>query len=140
MAYKILRQLESKIVMDSEKVKYKHLRAIYPICDLWFQDGGIPTLRGYSKLRRNERIKVLEYLGDFLPYFELKINKSKYVMLHAGISDFVPGKELWEYHSEAFLFERMDYEKVYFEDAYIVSGHTPTDLIDKAFSGRIIKK
>ena len=34
----------------------------------------------------------------------------------------------------------MDYEKVYFEDAYIVSGHTPTDLIDKAFSGRIIQK
>ena len=61
-------------------------------------------------------------------------------MVHAGISDFDPGKQLWEYPMDAFLYERMDYEKVYFEDAYIVSGHTPTDLIDKINSGRIIQK
>ncbi len=140
MAYTILSQLERKIVIDNEKVKRRHLRAIYPICGWWFSEGGIPTIKGYSKLRKKEREAILDYIGDALPCFEIHVNGTKYVLVHAGISDFDHNKELHEYKTDAFLYERMDYERICFEDAYIISGHTPTDLIDEAYIGRILQK
>ena len=34
----------------------------------------------------------------------------------------------------------MDYNKVYSDDFYLVSGHTPTGLIDKVYDGKIYRK
>ncbi len=140
MAYAILSQLEHKIVQGNERIKQRHLRAIHPICNLWFRSGGWATLKAYSALGKNDRESILNYMGDALPYFELQINDTRYVLVHAGIKDFDPKKELWEYRVDDFLYDRMDYEKTYFEDAYVISGHTPTDLIDPEYSGRIIHK
>lgn len=33
-----------------------------------------------------------------------------------------------------------DYDKVYFLDKILVTGHSPTKLIDKAYAGKIIKR
>lgn len=33
-----------------------------------------------------------------------------------------------------------EYEKEYFPDRYLVTGHTPTGLIDESYSGRIYQK
>lgn len=140
MAYTILKQLENKIALDAEKIKRKHLRMIFPICGWWFKDGGYKTLKDYSKLRKREREQVLNYIGDALPFFQIKVNGINYILVHAGIADFDPAKELWDYKTDSFLYERIDYDRTYYKDAYIVSGHTPTDLIDKAFAGRILKK
>ena len=38
-----------------------------------------------------------------------------------------------------FLFSRLEYDKVYFPDKILVTGHTPTGLIDPAYAGRIWK-
>ncbi len=39
-----------------------------------------------------------------------------------------------------FIIGKIEYDKIYFEDKFFVSGHTPTELIDKAYKGRIYRK
>ena len=39
-----------------------------------------------------------------------------------------------------FLWGETDYDRVYYKDKYLVTGHTPTGLIDPAFTGKIIRK
>ena len=38
-----------------------------------------------------------------------------------------------------FIMGEPEYEKMYFEDAVIVTGHTPTGFIDPDYTGRIWK-
>lgn len=52
-------------------------------------------------------------------------------MVHAGLGNFSPQKDIEEYSLHDLVWERADYEKCYFEDMYVVSGHTPTQLIEK---------
>ena len=40
---------------------------------------------------------------------------------------------------DEFLLGEPDYEEVYFDDKYVVTGHTPTYYIDKSAKGRIWK-
>ena len=39
-----------------------------------------------------------------------------------------------------FLWSIPEYEKIYFEDRYIITGHTPTGYIDENYIGRICRK
>jgi DNA-binding transcriptional ArsR family regulator len=54
-----------------------------------------------------------------------------YILVHAGIRNFDPMKELDEYEPIDFLWERLDYSRRYFpsERIFLVTGHTPTQLI-----------
>ena len=52
-------------------------------------------------------------------------------MVHAGLGNFSPQKDIEEYSLHDLVWERADYEKCYFEDMYVVSGHTPTQLIEE---------
>lgn len=52
-----------------------------------------------------------------------------YVLVHAGLGNFAPDKELWEYELDELVWERADYGRVYYEDKYVITGHTPTMAI-----------
>lgn len=52
-----------------------------------------------------------------------------YILVHAGLGEFRPDKELWEYELEELVWKRPDYEKPYFPDKYVITGHTPTMTI-----------
>ena len=54
-----------------------------------------------------------------------------YILVHAGIQNFDPSKELDEYNVSDFLWERLDYGRRYFpgDRIILVSGHTPTVMI-----------
>ncbi len=138
MAYEILRQLEEKIVQESEKVSLRHILAIQGICRYWFSQGGVPTFLGYIRLKKKQRRDLLDYLGDFITYFEINTGGNSFVLSHGGIREFVENKSLGEYSRADFIYDRPDYTKVYFKDRYLVTGHTPTDLI-KGNSGGIYK-
>ena len=49
--------------------------------------------------------------------------------MHAGLGNFAPDKELWEYELDELVWERADYGRVYYEDKYVITGHTPTMAI-----------
>lgn len=58
------------------------------------------------------------------------MNGQKFVLVHAGLGNFMPNKELWKYELNDLIWERPDCEKCYYSDKFVITGHTPTMLIE----------
>ena len=106
----------------------------------WMSQGGKTTLDDFRKLTKKEQETVLNYIEEFRHYVEINVNGIDYLIVHGGLKDFEPNKPLDEYRLHDLVWERPDYNKVYFKDKYIISGHTPTHHIDQDMRGKIINK
>ena len=106
------------------------------VYQMWLSDGGKATVIEFLQLTEDEQVKVLQEIKNALYYKEVVINDVKYLLAHT-----VPEKEeLQDIKScdlEAFVLGEPEYEKQYFEDIIIITGHTPTEYIDKSSKGRI---
>ena len=103
---------------------------------LWLSDGGSTTYEEFLKLDEGNRHAVLSYLNS-LPLFEkLTVVDRKFFLAHT-----VPEKSkmlnMDSCRISDFIMGEPEYEKVYFEDTTIVTGHTPTGFIDPGYTGRI---
>ena len=107
---------------------------------LWMADGGESTLAGFRALSPEDRESILEYFEEFSPYEEIEVGGKRFVLVHGGLPDFSPEKPLDAYDVYSLTTERPDYTKRYFTDRYLVTGHTPTELIDPAYAGRIYRE
>lgn len=102
----------------------------------WIFDGGLPTQEGFNKLNEAEQKKLLMYMNYMPIYEEIEVNGNKFFLSHT-----VPSKErmrdfdklLWQ----EFIIGEPEYEKEYFADKYVVTGHTPTGFIDTRYKGKI---
>lgn len=95
-------------------------------CLLWMRDGGSQTL---SQLRRGGDAafwRAAECLAELPLYEEVSAGGRDYLLVHAGLEPFQPGKPLEDYGPAELLFHRADYSQPYFPDRYTVTGHTPT--------------
>lgn len=105
---------------------------------LWLSDGGETTFRSFLEIDDVQKKKVLTFLGSLPFRRELEINGKKYHLSHT-----VPEKEKMLRSDRCritdFIIGEPDYEKVYFKDTVLVTGHTPTGLIDPDYKGRIWK-
>ena len=95
----------------------------------WLNNGAASTISEMTELSSEERNKVIEYVGDFDIYVELEVEGKKYFLVHGGINNFSPDKELDDYEIDDFVWARPDYSESYYEDVIVVTGHTPTFLI-----------
>lgn len=93
---------------------------------LWQNDGGSKTIKQFTELNMQERNDIIEYLGEFALYDEILVNNKSFVLVHAGLDNFSVKKRLEEYTLSELIFKAPDYEKVYFKDRYLVTGHLPT--------------
>lgn len=105
---------------------------------LWLSDGGSTTYDEFLKLDESNRHAVLNYLNS-LPLFEkLTVEGRRFFLAHT-----VPEKsrmlDFDKCRISDFIMGEPEYEKVYFEDKIIVTGHTPTGFIDPEYTGRIWK-
>ena len=80
---------------------------------LWLSDGGAVTVKQFQKLSRDDQQEILDFLAD-------------------ALANFSSEKELEDYDLYDFVEGRADYGRRYFSDknVYLVTGHTPTPLID----------
>lgn len=101
------------------------MRASY---HLWIREGGISTDEGFYSMSIEDKQAVFEYIESAPVYEELDIDGKHYVLAHAGIQNYEPSKELYEYDDVDFLEGRTDYSMPLFEDenCILVTGHTPT--------------
>lgn len=106
----------------------------------WISDGGQTTLQQFQKLSMDEKNDILEYLKEFSLYEEITVNGIKYLLLHAGLEPFDIDKPLKDYDISEVIFKPADYNHVYFNDCYLVTGHTPTIRIEPSLKGKIVKK
>lgn len=97
----------------------------------WIREGGGVTAQQISEVSHGECADILDYLESAPAYETLEHDGKLYVLVHAGIHDFDPEKELEEYAPLDFIWERTDYSRRYFpsDRIFMVTGHTPTPLI-----------
>lgn len=106
---------------DDDFISYYH----------WLREGGNTTEEQFRQLSHEERRDVLYFLECAPAYEMIEDNDKLYILVHAGIRNFDPEKEMDEYNPSDFLWERMDYTKQYFpsDRIFLVTGHTPTIMI-----------
>lgn len=95
----------------------------------WMENGGGTTLEEFQALDEEQREAVLEYLLEFALYEEVSAGGRDFVLVHGGLMNFSPARDLEDYTPEELIFERADYGKPYFKNKILVTGHTPTRLI-----------
>lgn len=97
----------------------------------WQQNGGNATIKQFSALSEEERFDLLSYLDEFEPYQTVDTADNSFILVHSGLGNFSPDKRISEYSLKELCFMRPDYDKQLFSDnsVFIVSGHTPTQLV-----------
>ena len=95
----------------------------------WQFNGSKTTIEEFRALDKELQQDVIDYIREFLIYEELTVGENSYLLVHAGIDHFSPEKDMEEYSLHDLVWKRADYEQKYFEDIYVVTGHTPTQKI-----------
>lgn len=106
----------------------------------YLRNGGGVTLSGLHKLksRAPELIgDLLDYLREAPLYEAVEAGDRTFLLVHAGIEGFTPGRKLSDYPADAFLWARPSVSDRYFAGVITVFGHTPTQYYDPAAAGRI---
>ncbi len=106
----------------------------------WLTDGGRKTLKDFASLSNNDKKRVIEYLYDFNWYKNVIINNNEFILVHGGLSPFNKDKPLDSYMPYDLIWTRPNIEEKYYDDKYVVFGHTPTELYDSNMAGKIIIK
>lgn len=111
----------------------KELMNVYK---LWLSDGGKTTLEKYLLLSEEEQGMVHKVLRNALTSKEIEVNGKTFLLAHTVPEvDIICDYEKWTL--EDYILGEPDYEEVYFEDKYVITGHTPTGYIDRNSVGKI---
>lgn len=136
-AYRILKSIYSPIPNGENKLDY--FNNSLSLFKDWTSDGGRVTYEDFGRLDEADKAEFFEFIENMEAYEELKVAGNKFILTHSGLGNFDKNKRLSNYSLDDLLWARMDYDRKYFDDKYLVSGHTPTKLIDKKYSGRIYR-
>lgn len=113
-------------------------KALLEVYKMWLSDGGDTTLMEYIKLSEEEQITVVSVLKNSLLSKKIKVNGKDYLLAHT-VPEIERLQDYEKWSVEEYTLGEPDYEQTYFVDKCIVTGHTPTGLIDAAYNGRIWK-
>ena len=107
----------------------------------WQAFGGTPTIQGFSSLSKDERVYLYEYLTEFSLYELIAVKGQQYVLTHTGVPENANLTNLhvfslYDYITAATI----DYNRVYFKDAILVTGHTPTFHIGEKYRGKVYRR
>ena len=61
-------------------------------------------------------------------YEELTVNGRDYLLVHGGLGNYYPGKDMEEYSLKELIWDRAEYDIQYFEDTYVVDIHRHREL------------
>lgn len=96
----------------------------------WQYNGSKSTIDEFNQLDVKAKREVIEFIKDFVVYEEVSVNDKDYLLVHAGLGNYSPEKEIEDYSLHELLWMRADYDIQYFEHTYVVTGHTPTQTIE----------
>jgi len=109
--------------------------------EIWTNEyDGNSSLKEFRELPPDEREYVLEYIEEFSLYEIIDVNGKQFLLTHFGIPKGATLKNLNKYDGYDFIEATIDYNKEYFKDTIIITGHLPTFVIDESYRGRIYRK
>ena len=106
----------------------------------WLKMKSEKTTEDFLSLDEEGKESIIDYLSEFEPFEEISAGGKSFVLCHTGINNFEEDKDLSEYSEEDFVFAKTDYSTIYFADRYLVTGHTPTAVIDRSLTGKVYSK
>ena len=83
----------------------------------------------FRSLSRDKQKEVYEFLREFLVYEEITVAGKDYLLVHAGLGGYYPGKDIEDYSLKELIWDRAEYDIQYYPDKYVITGHTPTQGI-----------
>ena len=95
----------------------------------WQYNGAKSTILEFRKLDTQEKQDVIDFLEDLLINEEVMVGDQIFLLVHT-LGNFDPAKEIEEYSLRDLVWERTDYTQRYFADKYLITGHTPTQVIE----------
>ncbi|MDO4292709.1 MAG: metallophosphoesterase family protein [Eubacteriales bacterium] len=101
--------------------------------ELWFANGGAPSLTDFLSLDEKQMQTVWDYLLSMPLYKELSVGGRQFVLVHGGLENFSPSRPLDDYLPDEILWYRPESDTAYYPDKYVVFGHTPTRLLCSEF-------
>lgn len=105
----------------------------------WMKNGGDRTIQEFRALPMDEKLEILDYLGDFSLYEEVSLSGRNYLLVHGGLEPFREGMDVEDFSVAQLLFSKADYDRMYFSDRFTVTGHTPT-ISQPGNKGTVIKR
>ena len=120
----LLREISNDIV---DKLSYG---MIIGLPKEWNMNGGGTILKELLNVDKKTRNRIFNFLTRLKLYKELEVGDKKFILVHAGLGNFKKSKKLKDYSIMELVWDRMDYNKEYYSDKYIITGHTPTQIID----------
>ena len=93
-------------------------------------NGGQTTINEFRKLDRETQNEVIEFIKEFLIYEEITVAGKDYILVHASLGGYYPGKDMEDYTLDELVWDRAEYDIQYYPDKYVITGHTPTQFID----------
>lgn len=112
------------------------------LLETWADNGALPTIAGLRKILRQDALLVegiLDYLQDAPLYECVEAGGNRFILVHSGLGNFHPNRPLDKYMPDELLRERPTPDTVYFPDATVIFGHTPTEFFGEQYRGRAIK-
>ena len=95
----------------------------------WQYNGSKTTIDGFRALDRAKQQEIIDFIEDMPEIEEISVAGQKYLLVHGGLGGFYPGKPIEDYTIEELIWARAEYDIQYFDDTYVVTGHTPTQGI-----------
>lgn len=102
-------------------------------------DGGDITLKAMQKLPKETQQDILDYLRDCPLYETVNAGGKDFILVHAGLGNFDPNKQIEDYTTEELLWSWPELTDIYYKDKMTVFGHTPTFSFGDEYEGKIIK-
>ena len=131
MALECLEFLMQEITEISiEKVDEKMLENLVT----WQYNGSKSTIDEFRTLIREMQYEVIDFIKDFMIYEELTVNGKNYLLVHGGLGNYYPGKDMEEYSLKELIWDRAEYDIQYFEDTYVVT------YTDTGNSGKLVNQ
>ncbi len=134
MAYKVLKLMRNSPEKCMENPKSRKM------AEVWMKKGGEKTLSQFMVLTDEEKDDILDFLEEFTAWEEVESSGKTYLLIHGGFKDFDAQKPLDDYKISELLTGSIEPDRTYFEDKYIVCGHTPASLISGGDDGKIFVK
>ena len=95
----------------------------------WRFNGSQTTIDEFWQLDSGAKQDVIDFIKEFQIYEEVSVSGKDYLLVHAGLGNYSPEKDIEDYSLHEFVWMRADYDVKYFSDTYVVTGHTPTQNI-----------
>ncbi len=111
----------------------------FEILNNYLLNGGGVTLRNLTKLDKQTRLDIVDYLRDCPLYEAVTVGDTDYILVHAGFENFRPDRKLSDYSTDELIWAEPELGDEYFDGIHTVFGHTPTHLFGEEYRGKIVR-